>query len=279
METIRYRHVWGMNTIDATTVDRVAEEGWDGIEAGVGWLTKLDPEVKHIAERGLELVAQVYTVREADAPDPVTAHLDAMRQQLETALPYQPKLVNVHTGEDSWSHAEMIRFFEGALAMSRELGLNVAYETHRSRCLFHPRITMDILRELPELQITADLSHFTCVCERVAEIDSYGLIDLLAQYTAYVHCRVGHSQGPQVSDPRIAQWAETRTVFESWWVRLAKGMQARGLAFSYCPEFGPPPYLPLAPETGKPVADLEEIVLWQRSRIDSLIQTLDESPL
>ncbi|MBB6428533.1 sugar phosphate isomerase/epimerase family protein [Algisphaera agarilytica] len=275
METISYRHVWGMNTIDTTTVERVAAEGWDGIEAGVGWLEKIDPEAKRIAERGLGLVAQVYTVRPDDAPDPIAAHLDAMRQQLETALPYQPRLINIHTGEDAWGFAEMVGFFENALAMAQELGLNVAFETHRSRCLFHPRITMDILRELPDLQINADLSHFTCVCERVEQIDDYGLIDLLARHTAYVHCRVGHSQGPQVSDPRIEQWAETREVFEGWWVRLARGMQARGLPFSYCPEFGPPPYLPLDPHTGKPVADLEEIVNWQRGRIDSLIQALD----
>ena len=48
-------------------------------------------------------------------------------------------------------------------------------------------------------------------------------------------------------------------------------MQCRGLtAFLFCPEFGPPPYMPVLPFTGMPVADLPGIRNWQAQRIREL---------
>jgi hypothetical protein len=44
-----------------------------------------------------------------------------------------------------------------------------------------------------------------------------------------------------------------------------------------CPEFGPPPYLPTLPYSGKPVADLGEVCDWQRGRQASHFKAWDTS--
>ena len=42
-------------------------------------------------------------------------------------------------------------------------------ETHRQRALYHPYRTARILGEL-DIDLTGDISHWTCVCERLLDV-------------------------------------------------------------------------------------------------------------
>ena len=59
--------------------------------------------------------------------------------------------------------------------------------------------------ELAKLRINADLSHWCCVCEKVFDAadprDDWWppVLAMVAKHCHFIHCRVGHAEGPQVS--------------------------------------------------------------------------------
>lgn len=72
---------------------------------------------------------------------------------------------------------------------------------HRGRILYNPWTTRDLCRALPGLKLTADLSHFCVVAERVFAADDAVWADCMkeiARATRHIHARVGYAQGPQV---------------------------------------------------------------------------------
>jgi sugar phosphate isomerase/epimerase len=219
----------------------------------------------------LEFVGQVYTA-EFTKGRSVAEHLKSLESEIERLRPLSPVLINAHSGEDTWTIDEMHDYFDGAERLQQRLDVPLAHETHRGRCLFHPTVTRLVLDAHPEIQIVADLSHWVCVCERLLE-DQQAAIDLAAERTVYVHARTGYSQAPQVSDPRSDLVSAERAAFESWWQAIYRSMRRRGIAeFRFCPEYGPPPYLPVLPFTGMPVADLPAICNWQAERLRELVR-------
>lgn len=70
---------------------------------------------------------------------------------------------------DNWNEAECIEFFTETLKIDQDLGATglVCQETHRQRALFHPYRTARILQSVPRLILTGDVSHWTCVSERL----------------------------------------------------------------------------------------------------------------
>jgi hypothetical protein len=224
-----------------------------------------------LREYGLQFIGQVYTA-EFSKGHSVAEHLKSLEREVEKLLPLKPVLINVHSGEDTWSIDEMHEYFAAAAGIERRLRVPIAHETHRGRCLFHPTVTRLLLEAHAEIKIVADLSHWVCVCERLLE-DQQAAIDLAAERTLHVHARIGYSQGPQVADPRCNSLAAERAAFESWWRTMYDSMRRRGLAaFSFCPEYGPPPYLPVLPFTGMPVADLPAVCNWQAERVRELVR-------
>jgi hypothetical protein len=205
----------------------------------------------------------------------VERHLRSLRTQVEEALAEEPILINAHSGLDRWSEAQMLDFFGGALALERELGVPIAHETHRRRCLATPWAAQQVLRHYPDLKLTADLSHWVCVTERLLE-DYTELLAQVAKQTWHVHARVGFEHGPQVPDPRAPEWAGHLAAHEAWWSQIWAAQRARGMAVStLTPEFGPPPYLWVWPHTLEPAADLGAICDWmavrERGRFEEVV--------
>ena len=62
-------------------------------------------------------------------------------------------------------------------------------------------MTRDLCRRFDKLKLTADLSHFCVVAERVFAADDDDWAEVLhevANHTRHIHARVGYAQGPQV---------------------------------------------------------------------------------
>jgi hypothetical protein len=139
----------------------------------------------------------------------------------------------------------------------QEENIIIVHETHRQRILFNPWITRDILKQLPQLkvshslrslrslpielfffshtsQINADLSHWVCVGERLFD-ERYDpewpeILALVSQHCHLVHARVGHAQGPQVSDPSAPEFKEELETHERWWNEIWKTNQKQGFS-------------------------------------------------
>jgi len=248
-----YKSFWGMDALPIEERVRVIlEAGYDGFEAAL-------PEVRQARQAGLQTpaVAMLFVTES-----------DALRRELDACGEAGVEAVNVHAGKDWWDFQTGCLFWEEALEAVRESGLTVTFETHRGRLLFNPASTAAYLRKFHQLRITADFSHWTCVCESMLG-DQAESLELAVQHTSLVHARVGHEEGPQVPDPRGERWLPYVEQFEGWWDRIKEAHEARGeTVMRVDPEFGPPNYLWTDPSAGdRPVADLFEVCQWVKDRL------------
>jgi hypothetical protein len=181
-------------------------------------------------------------------------------------MDYDPVKIVAHAGRDTMSFVKQIRFFTSALKTEEEFGVPIAHETHRRRPFFSPMNTLAILRELPELRVNVDYSHWCCVTESLLG-DHEAAIALAAEHAIHIHGRVGYENGPQVPDPRVAEWEHCLTAHEHWWDIVLRCMKDRDEKIcTFVPEYGPPTYMQTSPQSGQPVSDLWDICLWQAER-------------
>jgi sugar phosphate isomerase/epimerase len=249
---------WGLEHLgdQRERLRRYAEAGWDGIECA---LVTMDPVEfgERCGELGLDYVAMMFCDDE-----------EAFRKWWKVIQRTRPILINCHPGRDRYDFARGLTFFREVMAMACDAGVQVVYETHRTRLLYAPWTTARYLEALPDLRLTADFSHFTAVAESDLSQPGYReLMDAAIARTDHVHARVGHAHGPQVADPRVGAGLEWTQRFEAWWDRIVEQRLAEGRPFlTVNPEFGPPPYQPTDP-AGRPLADLWDVCNWMAQRL------------
>ena len=149
-----------------------------------------------IAAHGMRLILGLYSgwddYQGPWAPSSPGAHVSQLGQQLTQAerLGAVVTHLNIHSGCDSWDERSAVAYFRDALpltsafleanphvgAASREVDTHgsqpthltgASHETHRGRILHHPYATLRLLETFPPLRLTADLSHWHVVCERL----------------------------------------------------------------------------------------------------------------
>jgi sugar phosphate isomerase/epimerase len=269
MELRTFKTLWGHEGTLADAVAACREHGFDGIEGQPPTTAVECREFRDtLADAGLDYIAEICTaggyVPDRDAP--VSSHLESLRCQAETALECRPLFLTVIAGCDAWSAEQSIDFFGQAMAITGELGIPASFETHRSRSLFNPWITRDILTQIPTLKLTCDFSHWCVVCERLIDTEP-DVLALCAEHAHHVHARVGYDQGPQVPHPAAPEYRAALEAHERWWTQIWQSQLARGVSIAtMTPEFGPDGYLHCAPFTGAPVADLSQINAWIGAR-------------
>ncbi len=262
-----YKTLWGAVGAGSpfadfrTAIPRIAESGWDGVsfalialefDPGIGSLDELRDLC---ADHGLDLSVMVHTSGEG-----VRGHVEQLHREVERAAKMRPHHIICHGGVDAWGLGQAVEFYSEALSLESEIGIPFAHETHRSRLLHSPWQATEVLEAMPDLRTALDLSHWVVMSERLIH-DQEPAIRLAASRAIHVDARVGHEQGPQVPDPRDPAWTTHLAAFEAWWDLAITHNQV------VVPEYGPPPYLPTAPHTGEPVADLWAICDWAKQRL------------
>jgi len=168
---------------------------------------------------------------------------------------------------DSWNEKECLEFFREAAKIEKENGITVCHETHRLRILYNPWRTRDLLKALPDLKLTADLSHWVCIAGRVfdpvIDDDWPEILALVADRTMHVHARYGFSDGPQVPEPRDQKWQIELAAHRGWWDTIFETQWKKGTTqITLEPEHGPWPYQHAAPYTHVPLADIWKVNHW-----------------
>jgi sugar phosphate isomerase/epimerase len=257
---------WGMTlpSLEAN-VRKIKEAGYDGVETVVPVdLGERQALRELLDELGLDLIAQMSTV--GNTPE---EHAACFEERYCRAVELRPRMVNSHTGKDFFSTDENVLILKRAEALEHEMGVPLAHEIHRGRVLFSIPAAMALINRLPELRFVADLSHWCCVHESLLQ-DQPEQLERALQHSYHIHARVGHPQGPQVSDPRAPEWQEVVETHLGWWQRIIdhhQGMNTPEMTIT--PEFGPPGYMQTLPYTRQPVADLWEINLYMRELLKS----------
>ena len=246
---------------------------FDGVEGPPPETVELSRE---LARAGVPYIAEICSGGSYAPASSVTvaSHFQDFRSQVTRASDADALFCSCLVGSDSWPLAVAVDFYGQALEFGKKVGIELSFETHRSRPTFHPWATAELLRALPELRLTCDFSHWCVVCERLP--DDEPVLELAIGRARHVHARVGYAQGPQVPDPRAPEYEAELLAHEAWWRRIAVAARALGQdLLTVTPEFGPDGYLQQAPFSKRPVADLPELNRWmavrQRAKLGELL--------
>ncbi|MCG2583690.1 sugar phosphate isomerase/epimerase [Massilia sp. TS11] len=258
MEILLFAPHWGSNHLAPQDfIARAKDAGFDGVEMS---LPLDDAERAHwcalIDQAGLRLIAQQW---ETVFHPQFESHREAYARYLRNACAAGPLFVNSHSGRDIYTPAQNLELLDLAASISADTGVPIYHEIHRARFSGHPMLTLPYLAARPQLQLTADLSHWCCACETLLE-DQPHTLDTVLPCARHVHARVGHSEGPQVTDFRAPEWRAALEAHLAWWDRIVDLRRAAGASYaSFTPEFGPAPYTSTLPYTQMPVSDAWEL--------------------
>ena len=261
MRLLTYQSLWGMEGKMTEKLEAAKAAGHDGVETVLPSADEATLFKETLERLDLRFIAQIHTIGD---------HLASFGELVERAADFRPVLINAQSARDSMSESEQDAFYEGALRIEKQFGIPVGHETHRSRPLFTPWTTARLLRQFPELKITADFSHWVNVCESHLQ-DQEENLSFAIERTVHIHGRIGYPQGPQVPHPAADAFQGELELFTGWWRRMLLLRKERGEAFAtFTAEFGPPGYMPIHHETGASVADLQEVNGWMTTYMKQL---------
>ncbi|WP_216625358.1 sugar phosphate isomerase/epimerase family protein [Paenibacillus phytorum] len=264
MELKLIKSTWGMQGSYEELFKQIADAGYAGVETNLP-NTQQEPLFKELLSKyKLDFIAQIQTVEN---------HSETFHELVTRAATFNPKLIVSQSARDCMGWTEQLKFFEQAIVVEKEAGIPVAHETHRHRAMFTPWTTAALLREFSELKITADFSHWCCVCESLLE-DQVESLEIAMKRAIHVHARVGFAQGPQVPHPGAPEYAHELAAHEDWWRQIVKYLSSQGAeTVTMTTEFGPPGYMPTLPFTNQPVTDLWDICLLMSQRLQTKFPT------
>ena len=202
MKLLMLRSVWsGPSNLDEL-IQQTIKEGFDGLEGPIPKEIEQRREFRQkLDEHRLVYIAEATTgINSYSAEDwwipqsdrTVQDHLDDLRWSVEHAVEMGAMFVSTMCGYDAWSWQQNIDFFGKALELEQDADIAIGFETHRSRSLFNPWLTRDLLLEFPAMKLTCDFSHWCVVCERLIDTE-WNILELCAQRTLHIQCRVGYT--------------------------------------------------------------------------------------
>lgn len=260
-----FKTLWGFHGTAAEAAALALQANFDGLEGPAPVAAAARDEFGAVlADNGLAYIAEITTagsyVPERSALP--AQHLADFENKLQRSKALKPLFCSVLAGCDAWPLATQIDFFRRLLEIADAHNVICSFETHRSRSLFNPWVTRDILRALPQLKLTCDFSHWAVVMERLPDSE-WEVISEIAPHAQHIHGRVGYEQGPQVPHPAAPEYADALAAHQRCWEAIWRSQHERGDALTtMTPEFGPDGYLHQLPFTKMPVADLWEINCW-----------------
>lgn len=260
-----FRTLWGYTASKTQALEELLDAGFDGMEA------RLPLEASERAEfsaflraNQLGYISTVFTAYNVlpEQAAPAAEHLLDLDKKLAWAAELSPRFVNVLAGNDRWQLPQQVDFFGQALELAHKHGQVCSFETHRSRSLFNPWITLELIRQLPDLLFTSDISHWIVTCERLLN-DPEDDLSAFVDHVHHIQARVGYDQGPQVPHPAAPEYAKELAFHQQHWEAIWHSQKRRGYQVStLTPEFGADGYLHHLPFTNVPVADLWSLNVW-----------------
>ncbi|MBE9028143.1 TIM barrel protein [filamentous cyanobacterium LEGE 11480] len=276
MELLVLRSIWSGPESLEPLLQQTVDAGFNGIEGPIPDSPTARREwQQQLQDHNLAFIAEATTGSDKSdsgnwwIPKPERSlqdHLDDLRWTIEYAAAMDALFVSAMTGYDAWSWQQNVDFFSQALELQQQSGITISFETHRSRSLFNPWITRDLLQQFPQMQITCDFSHWCVVCERLIDSE-WEILQLCASRARHIHSRVGFAQHAQVSEPRAPEYQAALIAHERWWDLIWQSQKLRGLPrTTMTPEFLWDNYMSTLPFTQQPVADVWQITCWMAER-------------
>lgn len=244
---------WGfVGTTDAFCA-AIKKEGYDGTE--MWWPGSKERQTELLTALKKYDLQVGFLCGSASVDYPL--HLDQFKKSINAAsseFGQKPLYINCHSGKDFFSYEQNKALIDHTTEVSSKTGIPIYHETHRGRMLFAAHITRNFIEKNPGLKLTLDISHWCNVHESLLQ-DQQETVKLALSRVGHIHSRIGHEEGPQVSDPRAPEWEAAVKAHLRWWDAVVEHKVKSGETLTVLTEFGPPNYLPTLPYTKQPVAD------------------------
>ena len=267
--------VWGNELPFDDFVIQVRQAGFDGIEMSL----PIDDDglkgqmLDVIRNAGLLFVGQHWETVTTD----FAQHKKEYVRRLHNLADGNPLLIDSQTGKDFFSFEQNQELVTLAHLFTKETGVPVVHETHRGKFTFAAHITERFLLADPDLRIGADFSHWCNVAESMLD-DQSSALSLAIGRSDHIHARVGYAEGPQIPDPRVAEWTDALNKHLGWWDRIVDRARKEGRdCLCITPEFGPYPYMTILPRTRRPIANQWDINVFMMNLLRSRYGTKSEA--
>jgi sugar phosphate isomerase/epimerase len=253
---------WGSEHIKWNEfIIQVKNAGYDGVECSppndndeLALMTRL------LKSSGLLYIAQHWETDDAC----FETHQAAFESRLTRAATANPLFINAQTGKDYFTFQQNMALLTLAKTVAEKTGVSIIHETHRGKFSFAAHVTKPFLEQVNWLELGFDVSHWCATAHSYLQ-DQQAALDLAISRTRHIHARVGHTQSPQVPDPRDPLWKEAVDFHMHCWDRIIALKEKAGLTeMTITPEFGAPPYLTLLPFGHEPICNQWEINLYMK---------------
>ena len=241
---------WGYDGNYDSFFSKIKKDGYNGAEIGCPGDDKGRNELAAVAQKYGMALGILVGIGDTDPQK----NLVIFKTTLTAAAALKPIYINCHTAKDYFTFDQLKPFFDFTAQLSKQTGIPIYHETHRSRALYSAPITKNFIEKIPELRITADLSHWCAVHESLLE-DQQETVAMALQRTDHIHARIGHAEGPQVNDPRAPEWDYAVKKHFEWWDKVVERKKKNGERLTILTEFGPPDYMWTLPYTRQPLSD------------------------
>jgi sugar phosphate isomerase/epimerase len=244
---------WGFEGTLKQYITKVKEEGYDGIEI---WWPMEEKELNELADLLDKNVLRAgFLVGAQDIN--YAEHFNFFKKMVDAAATnklIKPLYINCHSGRDYFTFDQNKNFIDHTLQLSKQTGIKILHETHRSRILYSAPAGRNYFDKIPGLRITFDVSHWCNVSESLLS-NQPETMKIALDRTDHIHARIGHPEGPQVNDPRAPEWKEALDAHFAWWDKIVEIKKNRNEPLTMLTEFGPADYMPTEPYSRKPLAD------------------------
>ncbi|TDG36170.1 sugar phosphate isomerase/epimerase [Pedobacter changchengzhani] len=261
---------WGAEDLDWDVfLEKVISSGYDGVEV----YPLLTPEEKPAMLQALEETSLDFSLLHTvqNEGKDFAKYCEALERNLNELITYQtetikPKFITSQTGREYFTKDQMEICFAICDRISAESGIQIFHELHRNKWSYAAHVVKSYLEDerFDEVKLTLDFSHWVCVSESYLE-DQQEAIDLAIKRAVHIHARVGHIEGPQVTDPRTLENKEALNFHLLWWDKWMEHLKSSGIKeCSITPEFGSYPYMAHQIGTTTPIASQWEINCWMK---------------
>ena len=165
MKLLLLRSWWTGPTDLDLLIQQTLSDGFDGIEGPIPQDNQQRQRLRHLLEdNGLVFIAEATTGSDSNSlkdwwiPRPdrtVDDHLNDLKWVVDYAQEVGALFVSTMCGYDAWSWQQNVDFFGRALELEQSSGCTMSFETHRSRSLYNPWTTRDLLHQYPTMKLTS----------------------------------------------------------------------------------------------------------------------------
>lgn len=242
----------------------IREAGFDGISTSCTDPARVALVARGLAGSGLAVEGMCF---------PQT--IDDLKAAIDLARGLDVLHINVQPDVRPRRLADCIPLLEGWIKVSQDADVPIYFETHRNRMTTDLLFTLDLMDQVPQMRMLADLSHFLVGREfwhPISDEDEALVRQVLDRSWAF-HGRVASREQIQVeiTFPQHKIWLD---LFLGWWKYGFKSWQRRAAAdarLTFACELGPQPYA-ISDRQGNDTTDR-----WQEAvLLKSLVRNLFE---